>query len=313
MEQFFLVLDQVLVLTGLIILGILCARFEILPQQSLPTISKLIVKLCLPILIFHTTISSSGREDILNHLLILPYTAIIYVILFSVGRLVSRLLALPPEQAGIFRVMMLYGNVGFIGIPIVMCLHPQIGMICISVFTLIDQPSMWTLGVSLLQKEKLSIREQLPRLVSPALLSIFLALFFIFAGIRLPSVIDNTMSLVSGCTMPLSLLFLGASLFYSDMKNLLRFKSLYFLLLKMTVIPVTVFTLLRFLGLAENLAQILTILTGIPSLTIAPSLAQQYGADLEYTNGGVLLTTLFSMITLPLLILAINFIETVLF
>ena len=59
----------------------------------------------------------------------------------------TKLFHLKGDKAGIFQAMSMFGNVGFMGIPIITSIFPQNGILYISVFTIIDQFMLWTLGV----------------------------------------------------------------------------------------------------------------------------------------------------------------------
>ena len=314
MEELNVILNQVVLFVLLMGLGFLLARLGILNSSGLESLSRLIAKTLLPVLIFYNSVISTDRDSLSRFFMILPAALFSFAFLYICSYVMQRALRLPPSQAGIYRFMQIFGNVGFIGIPVITALYPQVGMACISVYTVVDQPLMWTLGASLVRRKDESQNwiARIRRLISPSLISVFLATSWITLRLPLPTVFSTAMQTLSGSTMPLSLLYIGGSLFFYDRGGIFRKKSLYALcLLRMLILPLCVFLILRVFKLSEDFSEIIAILAGIPAPSVAPILAQEHGADTEYAGSGVMLTTLSCIVTLPVLILLLQILEKI--
>ena len=102
------------------------------------------MKLVMPVMIFTNTVDGVDRSSLLGSLSLLGLTALLYACTFVMARLMAAAFRLQGDRA-----LTMFGNVGFMGIPIVSSIFPDYGMLYIAVFTIIDQMVLWTLGVKL--------------------------------------------------------------------------------------------------------------------------------------------------------------------
>ena len=176
MEQFFIVLNQIGIFLILIIFGILAVKFGILDEHSLGSVSKLVMRMALPAYIFINTAEGATRQGLAESLLVIPLAIALYLMLFLLSLLLEKVFQLKGNRSHVFRAIVMFGNVGFMGIPLVVELYPDTALLYISLFTILDQGLFWTYGVSLTkpvsdQKEKVSLKN-LKNLLSPALIAI---------------------------------------------------------------------------------------------------------------------------------------------
>lgn len=127
---------------------------KVLSTENLEIISKVVIKLSLPVMIFINTVNGVDRQSFFSSLSILGIAAVMYVCLLILGTLSGKVFHLHGEHLQLYRAMTVFGNVGFMGIPIVVSIYPEKGMLYMAVFTIIDQLMLWTLGVKLTSSEK---------------------------------------------------------------------------------------------------------------------------------------------------------------
>ena len=216
MEQFFIVLNQIGIFLILIIFGILAVKFGILDEHSLGSVSKLVMRMALPAYIFINTAEGATRQGLAESLLVIPLAIALYLMLFLLSLLLEKVFHLKGNRGHVFRAIVMFGNVGFMGIPLVVELYPDTALLYISLFTILDQGLFWTYGVSLTkpvseQKEKISLKN-LKNLLSPALVAIVGATVLVLLNIHLPKLLTTTLSKLGTASMPLSLLYIGGML-----------------------------------------------------------------------------------------------------
>lgn len=313
MDQFFVVLNQIGMFILLIAVGVLTVRLDILDEASLRRLSQLIMKVLLPSYIFVNTAEGATRAGLAQSLLAVPLTAIMYVLLFLLARLLVKCFRLSGDRQKVFHAITIFGNVGFMGIPLVVELYPQTALLYVSLFTILDQSLFWTYGVEQTkpvsaEKTSFSLR-RLKKLISPALVAILLATALVLLDLKLPAVLSSTFSKIGAASMPLSLIYIGGMLSMTDVRKVLRCGELYGeIVLKMLVLPVLFYLGMRLFSVPQDLAGTMAFLSGLPAINMVAMLAKNNGSDGEYAVCAVMMTTLACLITLPLVSLFIGLI-----
>lgn len=305
MEQFFIVLNQIGIFLILIIFGILAVKFGILDEHSLGSVSKLVMRMALPAYIFINTAEGATRQGLAESLLVIPLAIALYLMLFLLSLLLEKVFQLKGNRGHVFRAIVMFGNVGFMGIPLVVELYPDTALLYISLFTILDQGLFWTYGVSLTkpvseQKEKISLKN-LKNLLSPALVAIVGATVLVLLNIHLPKLLTTTLSKLGTASMPLSLLYIGGMLSMTDVRKVLRCGELYAEIgLKMLVLPIVFFLVMKLCQVPADMAGTMTFLTGLPAINMVAMLSKNNGSDGDYAVCAVMMTTLACLVTLPL-------------
>lgn len=305
MEQFFIVLNQIGIFLILIIFGILAVKFGILDEHSLGSVSKLVMRMALPAYIFINTAEGATRQGLAESLMVIPLAIALYLMLFLLSLLLEKVFRLKGNRGHVFRAIVMFGNVGFMGIPLVVELYPDTALLYISLFTILDQGLFWTYGVSLTkpvseQKEKISLKN-LKNLLSPALVAILGATVLVLLNVHLPKILTTTLSKLGTASMPLSLLYIGGMLSMTDVRKVLRCGELYAEIgLKMLVLPIVFFLVMKLCQVPADMAGTMTFLTGLPAINMVAMLSKNNGSDGDYAVCAVMMTTLACLVTLPL-------------
>lgn len=305
MEQFFIVLNQIGIFLILIAMGILAVRFGILDERSLGNVSKLVMRMALPAYIFINTAEGATRQGLAESLLMIPLTALLYLLLGLLSKALETVFHLKGNRAKVFRAIVMFGNVGFMGIPLVVELYPNTALLYISLFTILDQGLFWTYGVSLTQpvtKEKAPLSlKGLKNLLSPALVAIIGATILVLLNLHLPKVLITALSKLGAASMPLSLIYIGGMLSLTDVRRVLKCRELYAEIgLKMIVLPLVYFVVMGLCHVPADMAGTVTFLTGLPAINMVAMLSKNNGSDGDYAVCSVMLTTLACLVTLPL-------------
>lgn len=199
------------------------------------------------------------------------------------------------------------------GIPLVIVIYPDTALLYVSIFTIVDQLFFWIYGVLLTKpvsddSRRISL-SNLKNLLSPPLIAIVLAIVFIAAGIHIPAVLSSALTAVGNTSMPLALIYIGGVLCTSDIKPVLKCGELYTgMTVKMIALPVAFYTLMVLMGLRADMAGTLAFMVALPGIELVPMLAKTNGSDGDYAVCAIMLTTIGSLITLPIVSLCISLI-----
>ena len=312
MDQFFTVLTQIGIFLMLLALGVVAMKCKILDEHSLGSLSRLIMRMALPAFIFINTAEGATREGLAASLMVIPLAIALYVLLFLLSLLLEKVFHLRGSRSHVFRAIVMFGNVGFMGIPLVVELYPDTALLYISLFTILDQALFWTYGIALTYpvaeggaKRKFS-PSALKNLLSPALVAILAATVLVLLDLHLPHVVVQALTKLGNASMPLSLIYIGGMLSLVDVRRVLKCGELYAeIVCKMMILPILFFLVMKGIGVPGDMAGTITFLTGLPAINMVAMLAKNNGSDGDYAVCAVMLTTLACLVTLPLVSLGI--------
>lgn len=304
METFFIILEQLIQFSLMLMLGIILAKTEVVQEHFLNDFSKIITKCLLPVFIFYSSFHGNSREQLVRDLPVLILALGMYLALGILFWWIAKSLKMTEEKGKVFQALFIFGNIGFIGIPLIQSLYKSEGMIYVALFSIVDQLTLWTYGIYLTDNQKNKMNPT--RFFNPAVVAVILALTFIIAGIHLPSVIENTLMKVGQASTATCMIYLGAVLYFSNIKKILKEKELYIgIIIKMLVFPICFGKILGFFNIADNMQGTMILIAGLPTMTVIPMLAKNGGNQGDYATGITMLTLIASLFTLPLLSLII--------
>ena len=304
MSYFSVVSVQIIIFLVYATIGIIARKTNILHEQSLDMLARFIIKISLPIMIFMYTINGATKETFLSALPILPATACLYVFLATLASILSRVFRLQGNEKNVYRACVMFGNIGFMGIPIICAVFPEHGMLYIGLFTIIDQFLQWTVGVNLttpIDGGAPPLRARLMKMVNPSTVGIVLALIAIFAEVRIPEPVNGALMTVGSITTPLALIYLGA--LFSGLKISASVQRIEFygsIVCKMCLFPIFFCQFLRWWDLPEDMIITLCLLSSMPTMVALAMLAKTQRSAGDYAAAMIFVATLSSIVTIPL-------------
>ncbi len=143
--------------------------------------------------------------------------------------------------------------------------------------------------------------------MNPNIISVLIGLILIVFSISIPPIFENFCTVVGGMTTPLSMIVIGSILTQVEIKEIFKDFSLYYIsLLRLLIIPFLIYLILTLLKVDNLVKSIIVISEAMPAATLCPILAQSYGGNVKYASQAVFITTLVSIITIPLVITLLN-------
>ena len=311
MNYFSIVLEQIEIFVVYMLIGIFAVKMHFLDREKLGVLSGCITKILLPLLIFTNTINGTTREQFLSSVVIILLAAVLYLTLYVVSAILAKLFKIDCKHESLYRACTMFGNCGFMGIPIITSLYPEQGGLYIAMYTVIDQLALWTVGTDLTSPvdntNKLSTSQRFRKMLNPATIAILAGVFVVLTGVKLPSIIVTALAKTGAAASPLAMVYLGGVFCYIKIIDYLKLKEVYVtIVVKMLLLPILVYSILSHISAVnQNVAVTIGILCALPTMSSVAMMAESQHSDSDYATGFIFVTTLISIITLPVVCLAL--------
>lgn len=297
-------LDTLIVLFGIIAVGYFVTKRGWMNPKVNPKISELIIKLILPALIFgsvFTEESTFSQKEVMN---ILLWGFLLYFVLFMISFLTIYLIKPSEKDSGIYQILLIYANTGFMGYPLFGALFGPEAIFYAAVLHLPYNIFFFTIGVYIIRKSmKVEKKEEnvWKSIFSPGTIASMLAILFFVLNLSLPQPMIDMVKIVGSATTPLALLIIGSSLTVVPFDALFRNRKLYFFtFIKLLLLPLFISVLIRPFPISDMIRIMIILSTALPSGSLVVMMASQYGEDTELASSAVFLTTVLSVLTMPL-------------
>ncbi len=318
------VIEQMIMIFILIGVGMILFRQNILNEASSKQLSGLIVNVTNPALLICSAFSDGPKMSLKELGYALVLFLLIYALLIACSFLIPRILRVPNEYHYSYQLLTIFGNVGFIGIPLASAVLGTESLIFVSIYNLIYNVLIYTFGISLLRKAaarqaaaggaEIAAADGMPgdtplwkKLINAGTISAAATILFYVGDFPVPSIVPSTLNYMGQSTTLLSMLVLGISVAQMQPKDIFSHPKLYaFVLLRQVLIPIGCILLLR--PFVENalLVGTLTLMLAVPAGNLPLMLSKQFHADGETISQGIILSTLLSLVTLPVVSLALS-------
>lgn len=303
--DFLHIVNQIGVIFFVLMVGFVVTKLGIIDDHTSKRMSSLVVKVTAPMFIIANMAkeSSLSNKDIVSLLLI---SLSIYLVLFFVAMILPKLLRVRREDVGIYRFMTVFGNVGYMGLPVAYVIFGDEGVVYTAIFILPFYLLIYTFGIMFVKPHDEDNRIDFKQLINPGVVAVTIGLVLFWTGWKLPTFVRDSFEMVGGLTTPLSMIVIGVSLASVKISAMLTNVRIYvFTAIKLLALPMLLMVILKALGLDGLLLGIPVLITGMPVAANAVILSKEYGGNDLLASEGIFVTTILSLITIPLMISAL--------
>lgn len=295
---------QMVELFLVIIVGYIANKCHVMDGALNKKLSNLVLSVTTPCLILDSIINSEHTFSLGQIGSTMLIAVLGYVLSVAIGFLVTWLMHTPPHQAGVMRFMFIFGNVGFIGFPVIKAIFGSDAVFFASIFNMPFNLLVYTLGVYLMAGKSGETKLSWKDLCSPCIVASVLALVIAMAQLRFPAVVGDTVNLIGQITTPAALLIIGSNLAQLPLRNVAGGPRIWCMsLLRLLVSPLLLWLILRGWVTDATILGVAVVIQGMPVATNCTMLALTYGGDEKSAGQGTFISTLLSIITIPLLTL----------
>ena len=283
-----------------ILIGMVGARKQILTKDFNRGLSWLIVNIFIVAAIINSVVSMDASELTMGELgMILLISSVTYVVLYLLGALTVRLLRVDEGKAPQLELLMSAINNLFVTLPVVETVYGSKGAFIIALGCIPFNLLLFTYGIARLRGKggKFHLRD----ILSTPLIATLAAVILFALRIPVPTPVRSILSSLAAATVPMSMLLVGSSLGNVDLRKALRDRSMLLLTAERFILaPLVVFLLMKLICSDEVLAGAMVLTAATPSAILVTALSLQAGRSGEYSSEGITVTTMLSMITIPL-------------
>ncbi len=303
-----IIFEQILVLTIMTIVGIVAYKLKAINKENANSLVKVIIKITLPLLIFTTFAGTELNDEIIANFPYVFLSASFSVAsLFLLSLITSRILKLDKENKALHSVHTMFGNVVFLGFPLLNAVYPGgEGLIYATIFQLGHDTLMWTWGIFILNNgSSKKSSKNWKHLLNPNTIAFALGILFMMFKIKIPELVLTPLSKIGHTTIYLSMIYVGAVLASVKIKSLISNLRSYVLsfnkLLLAPIILILTFYLLSVLGVnvSEKAVMSSVLQAAMPCMIIISVLAQEMGLNSKQAVENIFVTSVLSVGTLP--------------
>ncbi len=317
MESALIIAFQAVVMFILLFFGYFLYKSKMLSEESTKQLSAIALTIVNPVVIFNSYITDFDIKLLAG--------LGISVLLATVAHLVLILASHIAVKNGrpnfeIDRFAIIYANCGFMGIPLINATFGDEGVFYLTGFITMFNVFMWTHGALMMSGEKTGSKKEILRsvgkvLISPAILAIPLGMVFFFTGLRLPSVIQTPLNYIGSLNTPLAMMVSGATIAKAGLLKGFRCGRAYYVqLFKLLIVPAVLtvmFVPLAKLGVSMMVINTVLIAAAAPTASATIMFSYRHHRDEDYASGQFALSTMASMLTMPLILLLSAFVADI--
>ena len=311
-------LSMIATLFILLAVGFLAGKCKIIDGIASKRLSALILKVAQPALIIESLIGMEySRENLLLGLEALALGFGVHAFM-GVIAYVACVKFKKLDERKITEFALVFGNCGFIGIPIMRSMYGDVGAFMTSFFIVSFNILIWSWGISILARKRDDIKLT-PRKIFfnfgsvPSIIGFILFIIPAFLpGFRLPDFALTSISYVGSLCTPVSTMIIGALLSTRTVKQIFGSGKVYYLCaFKLVIIPLLVCGVMKLLGFNEMWILFGTAITAMPSATAVSMQAELYDISPGYSAQCVGTSSLLSVATMPCVIMIAEFIAKI--
>jgi len=306
------VATQVIVLFLLIVVGVFARKTNIVTEKMNNEIGSLIMKITLPAFIITSMSYEFSYETLMESMNLIVISFAVYAVAIAISFLMVKIMKTDIKKADVYQYVITFSNTGYMGYPVVAIVFGELGVFYAAIYNLSFNILIWTYGVYLMRRHhedvaKPSPAQRLKEVANPGLVAVIIGFGLFLTSTRLPEPIFKAMELIGGTTTPLSMMFIGFLLSELKFKELFNsIQDFIVIAVRLLLMPILVYIVLKSIGLTGMTLGIPVLITAMPAAANSAVFSSLYHNNSVLASKLIFISTLFSVMTIPLFIVLLN-------
>ena len=292
-------LQQMGILFVYMMIGYVACKKEYFDQEFGKKLSWLVVNVANPMLAISAVVNNEEQIAKKDFYVTVLLAICFYAFFLILAQILPRLIGVQKSDIGVYKMMTTFNNIGFMGFPVIAAAYGNGALIYAVPFSIMFNILCYTWGIQTLcgGGEKGNWK----RIVNIGTISGIISIVLFFMQIPVPKMICSLSAGLSNLTGPLSMLVIGISIAAMELKDLFTdVKLLKFALIKLLAVPVAAMLLVCQVIDNQLICEVFLVMMATPAASMCAMLSQQYGGNYELAAKGVALTTILSVVTMPI-------------
>ena len=301
-----MILGQVAILFIIMLVGVIARKTKILSDAGLGAMSQLALFVTVPCMVLVSFQSEFSQQLLLDMGHAVAWSLGVHIVMWLLGKKIFNRFALHQRKPLQFAAI--FSNAAFMGYPVLQAIFGETGLLLGSMYTAIFNIFLWTVGMSIFSgSEKEDRKAAIKRvLLNPGTIATVLGLVMFVFSIKLPDMPLQALSMLGNMTTPLSMLIVGARLADVRIKEAFAGAGVYLACaLRLVVIPLILMGLMKLCRVPPLAMGVVTIQAAMPIAANTARFAEMFGGDAPFASRLVFLSTLLSIITIPIFMLLV--------
>ena len=298
------IIESVSSLFIIILVGVYGSKKKIITSEINKGLTDILIKIALPSMILASFVFTYDNTVKSNVVKTFYYSLIGYIIMTVISYLL--LSPIKSDKKIILHFANVFPNTGYVGFPVLNSIYGAEGVIYGSIFNMFFVIFMWTYGLILFKGDfnKKELKSEIKKLLfNPSIIAVFIGIILMISDIQLQAALLSSIKSIGNVTGPLSMIIIGAILSDVKIQNYLKDWTIYYgIITKLVIIPITICFLSLLLKDTSIAMNTVLIMTAMPASAMTSILAENFDKEKEYAAVIVSATTLFSLLTIPILL-----------
>jgi len=303
--QLSVILTQMGVIAIFLALGFLSKRKGWIHTAGTKDLSWILINICAPAQVIFSVLGNDSLPDSRTSLKILILSILIYIVLIISGRFIGPIIRAPRSEWKFYHVMAVFGNTGFLGLPLCQAILGNNAMVYLVLFNISYQIFFYTWALMKLQpdEDERKVKFSFRRFLNPGTVGTGIALICLFTGLRFPGIINESTRYMANAVTFMSVYVIGANLADNHLSVLLRSRESYlFLVIRQILIPIAFVLIMKQFIADPYIIGAFAIGLAVPVGNAASMAAATNGCDLKTLTTTTVFTTMLSVITMTIVL-----------
>lgn len=280
-------------------IGYVACKKEYFDQEFGKKLSWLVVNVANPMLAISAVVNNEEQIAKKDFYVTVLLAICFYAFFLILAQILPRLIGVQKSDIGVYKMMTTFNNIGFMGFPVIAAVYGNGALIYAVPFSIMFNILCYTWGIQTLCGG--GERGNWKRIINIGTISGIISIVLFFMQIPVPKMLCSLSAGLSNLTGPLSMLVIGISIAAMELKDLFTdVKLLKFALIKLLAVPVAAMLLVCQVIDNRLICEVFLVMMATPAASMCAMLSQQYGGDYELAAKGVALTTILSVVTMPI-------------
>ncbi len=299
-QNFLTVAQNVLTLFILIAVGFACQKAKLLSDAAVKACANLVLYIATPCVIIKSCIREFDATLLRGFLIVLAVSLLTHLVLIVIATFCFR--DKDEGRRRVLRFATVFSNAGYMGIPLQQAVLGDEGVFYCAAYVIMFNIVLWTYGVYNMSgnKKELSVKRLA---LNPGILGVLLGLVVFLVGVPVPPLVQDALGHLASLNTPVPMIIVGYYMAKTDLLAALKDGRSYLsMLLRLVAVPLLALGALYLCGVRGTVLVSLMICICAPVATACTMFSTRYERDTLLSVNLVSLSTLFAVVTMPLII-----------